>query len=396
MSMHRRFAASSVAALSVLLFLRVSPATACPQLPDGLRASVRAVNLSRLFPANGAIVLHLTCWHDCTPCEAAAQVVDVDLRDDTGRAIYGAKPEQVFLSDKPLEHLVIWRPLESLEVGGRYQAQVSVVGQPDSTSSDFVVIPAMPVKPIEQMFVWRAAAYREDRGTIFHCDTSQNDCDSSTLSFGDQFAMLPELVIQADAASGAQLLFRVRDKTISVDSSWQPWTGGGETLVASLAYREKHDTYCADVEARSLVDASTKGVFSVCAPHGNLAAPMIFATDPIELDTQLHVCHQPPAELQDRWCAYERSCAGGCCSGACGYVDDYCGANPRKGSSATQWVEPQAPPPMVEEGCENPRDPYELVAGGGCQSGRGRPAAPASALLLLGLVARVRRRRHLS
>jgi hypothetical protein len=394
--MPRRFAASSIAALSVVLLLRASPATACPELPDGLRASARAVNLSRLFPANGMIVLHLTCWHDCTPCQAAEQVVNVDLRDGAGRAIYGAKPEQVFLSDRPLEHLVIWRPLESLEVGSRYTAQVSVVGQPDSTSADFVAIPAIRVKPLEQLVMARAVGSREERGTIFHCDVSQNDCDASTLSFGDQYTLLPELVISLDAASAAQVLFRARDKTLSTDASWQPWTAGGETSQAWFTYREKHDSYCADVEARSLVGSVGSSVFSVCAPHGDAPVLLVQPTDEVALEAQLHVCHQPPAELQRRWCAYERSCPGGCCSGACGYVDEYCGANPRKGWSATQWTEPQASAPTVEEACDHPHDPYELVASGGCQTGRGRARAPTGVLLLLGLFARFRRRLYLS
>src|SRR5258708_11511335 len=120
----------------VLVGLRAPPGAACPSLPDGLLARAWPINLYGGIPGNGALVFRLSCWHDCTPCQAGEQAIRVNLRDASGRQIPGRKPEQVFLSGKPVEHLVIWRPLELLEVGAHYTLETSVVGQSDLAMSD--------------------------------------------------------------------------------------------------------------------------------------------------------------------------------------------------------------------------------------------------------------------
>jgi hypothetical protein len=416
-AVHR--AAFAIAALgaAVALALALAPARAraCTPLPDGATFAY-PVNFGQGFiapvPANGALVIMVSC-PNCTPCQAAEKAIAISVSDDAGLGIPVRVTEQVFLDHQPTGHLVLVRPKGRFAAGKVHNVFVRAPGESVPSVHSFTA--GDPVGLLESDLAGAAAGAlateRRERGTIYNCsflDLGSNSCAPPTWignTFGSEHELLPQLVVSVEAPAAAaeqQLLTRVRDRTSPGGAFWRDWGPG--LRFESFAYAERHASYCAEVEVRSLLDPPVRLTREICVSHGDLDAPSLRVTD---LQAELGNCPIPPLELQPEWCVMRGPPDPSCVppsttvTGLAGpppcAVNQYCGDNPKAGPAGRAAL-PDPPEPAPPAACLNPRNPYTSNSSGCAIAGAGSaPAGVGLVLVLVALVAaravRPRRRR---
>jgi hypothetical protein len=357
-------------ALALAIASLSAEARACPPLPPGLLASARPLNLGAPVPSNGALVFRLECWHDCTPCAAAAQRLDITVVDSRGKGVRGDKPEQVFLTEDGLSHLVLWRPAEA-QPPGDYQVTVGVRSQPETESYPLTWVAAIAAPDPSAVLTQSVTTYEVNRGTLYTCDQSQNDCDIEGLSFGSQYELLPELSLSfgapSDETQRGQLLYHVMHHAADGTTHWGSWHLALDTPTEEVRFADAQPEYCADTEVRSVLAGGTTTAESPCAPQGDVQAPTTGDTD---ISVELRECIRPPSGLEPEWCAiHAPDCVVSDGSIACYEVAQWCvdpiergGVGPTASDADTTTIE-------ADELCPSPEDPYdESVAGCTCRT----------------------------
>ncbi len=380
-------------ALVLAMANTASPAHGCPVLAPGLRAGVRPLNLDAPVPVNGALVFEVDCWHDCTPCAAAEQRLDVTVIGGTGHSFSGDRPEQVFMAEDGLRHLVLWRFAEPPPAGA-YQLTVGVRGQDPPASYPLTLVE--PAAEIDAGATLSASTttYEVERGALYTCDQSTNDCSYDFLSFGSQVESLPALALApgsgADEATRGQLLYHVMHHAADGSQHWGSWRLALDMPSEVVRFSAAQSEYCADTEVRSLLANGGLTAATPCVPHGDLAAPLTADTD---ITSKLTTCLRPPSGLEPEWCAaHEFECASS--SPLCSEVTARCVEPIARGSTGMASDETDFTYVEPAELCPTAADTYddETVAGCTCRaSGRRAPRAPLATALLAALCWFVRR-----
>ncbi len=370
------------------------PLHACPPLEPGLRASVRPLNLDAPLPVNGALVFEVDCWHDCTPCAAAEQRLDVSVVDSARRAFRGDKPEQVFLTEDGLRHLVLWR-FSELPPPGDYQLTVGVRAQDEPASYPLTLVAAAAQPDASSTLSAAITTYDVERGSIYSCDQSQNDCDYSWFVFGSQYESLPALALTpgsgTDDSTRGQLLYHVVHHGADGSQHWGSWRLALDQPSEVVRFAAAQSEYCADAEVRSLIAGGALTAATPCVPHGSLQAPLSADTD---LSSELMACLRPPSGLEPEWCAVQESACTTSTSPLCAEVTERCVEPIARGSPGIANEAADLTSVEPAELCPSAADPYdESIAGCTCRSG-GTPApgAPLGSALLAAQWWLVRRR----
>jgi hypothetical protein len=310
------------------------------------------------------------CWHDCTPCAAAEQRLDIAMIDSEGQSVPGDKPEQVFLSEDALRHLVIWRP-DRAPNPGDYEIRVGVRGQSDVSTHALSVTDALAPPAADDVVSAMVSSYRVEHGTIYTCDRSQTDCDHSTLVFGSSYEMLPALDVRvgipADPTVTGQLLFRLMHNSADAATHWGSWKAASDAGGEIARFAEAGAEYCADLEVRNLLENADAARQSLCRPHGDLQAPLSGDTD---IASQLGACLRAPPGLEPEWCAlHQPECAaGGGSLVTCDEVARLCVDPISRGTAAQGGTFGDGTSIEAAELCASASDPYdEEIAGCTCR-----------------------------
>ena len=371
-------------ALMLALASAARPAHACLPLEPGLRASARPLNLDAPVPVNGALVFEVDCWHDCTPCQAAEQRLDITVVDEAGHSLRGDKPEQVFLSEDAQRHLVLWR-FASPPSPGSYQVSVGVRSQDEPASYPLTLVAPLAEPDASGTLAAATTTYDVARGSLYVCALNQDECNPSTLAFGSQVEALPALQLTpgsvADESARGQLLYQVMHHAADGSQHWGSWRLALQRPSELVRFAAAISEYCADIEMRSLLADGVVTAATPCVPHGSLQAPHIADTP---IDGALTSCLMPPSGLEPEWCALHEPVCTDATSPACDAVAEYCTEPITRGSpgSADEGEDLTSVEPV--EQCLSPADPYdESVAGCTCRMGkRPTPGAPLAWVLL--------------
>jgi len=280
--------------------------------------------VAQVIPADGALIVSLTCYSQCS-----SESTSITVRNQAGEDVAG-ELEKVELDDR--QRLLVFRPAAGFALG-EYEFDVSGTRSSGEATSDvpFEVVAASPTSFGDLEVAFSARVDQNPHESVCCPDGPRTSCGDS-LCLATQIRK--HLFVEVDLSNAIPELLRSQ---YVHRAHWE----GAETEVTPFSLRTsefasfsaEQNEYCYTLEFKHLATGAIERSERFCEPFALTEELGVFPRDRAELDLSLATCDAPPAGYESSWCPARRSRCKEFGVSACASLEQHCADFPPVGAA---------------------------------------------------------------